>query len=1725
MPSFLLNANVKLGKISNVRQFVNQLNRSVPSVPVNISLQPGISGNLRSVKSQLQSVGRSAKSASVNIGLIGDAFKRATERFGIFVVATSVFRNFINNINQGLRRGIEFEREMIRIGQVTGVATKNLKDVRDEINRLSTSFGVNSEELAKISVTFAQAGFSIDETKRALDALAKSNLAPTFSSIEQTSEGGIAALRQFRLETSELEGVISSINQIASKFAVESSDLISVIRRAGGAFQATGGDLNELLALFTSVRQTTRESADSIATGFRTIFTRLQRGSTVSFLSDLGIELRETNGQFVGGYEAVRRLSSALKELSTTDPRFSQIIEELGGFRQVSKVIPLITQFEVAERALIEAQRGNNSLSEDAVRAQESLSVQISKTREEFEKLFRVIIENDGVKGFINTLLDLAQAIAKVGQTLEPVLSSLLALGGLAAVRLFPPAIAAAAPTFSSQKKFNRGGSVGGNGNRDTVPALLTPGEFVINKNAASKLGPAVLNQLNRKNPSRFASGGLVGGVISGAGSVGLAIAPILFSLTSTFDSLSDSMKNFVLQVGGATAAFAFFNNVANNLPISKFNNSLEGLQQQLLVAGSQKTGAIQGLLRTEGAINSAKSQRAKLASQVQSIINSSPFGQFGVLDPKDQAEVNKLNSAIGKLDKRIAGLGITKRLRSGQADAALDVEDRINEGIAFNESEKRFQQQAQTIGLIGGVAGSFIGSEIQSFASSRISRGEDQVAAGTFGGALAGAGQGALVGSTLGPLGTALGALTGAVYSGVTAFINFSRELETAKFTNGIKNFEDAISRLAKGTSDLDRESLNIRDGLLRIQDRLASVEGDDFQTLNSIIDNSVSNIQPAIQKLANSVSSFAEFTAKAGPDTLELFARISKLNLSELEAGIKATIQANRQAKEFQERLNQETQAAAERVRGIIAFSRAIDNAASVVDNFIITVNGIQSRSANGPFGVNEQSIDRAQNIAGFLPGADRFVAELQGANRIQENLYNFLLNLQSNPLEGESGSFIQRARTFAEGQGLDSNDPVFKNFIAAFRNELGASESDSDLGKRLDTDFFGVLDNLSKGLTNVGTIFESLDKLSTDSINRFAGQLDKASSFLSEIDNLVLSRAGLIDQAIRTRATFAGQSTPNFSALNSLQRTQSNFVTGGLNAQQLGRDLQNFRQQLAQANQDVQNAGNFQQAQQAVTRRQQLLDTITRTTNALEFLANVSDRVALQEEQLAKIRSDREKKFNFASDFTFGSNADRRDIGRTIQEAIGAVRRGNLEGVDTESRRNIQQLFKTFADVRLFDGLTGQQAEKRIVRGEALAAGISPELAGLLSNTIKTPQQQQLEGQVNNAFAEAAKAQEGLLRDAQGQRNALITAVNTGFNQLPARLAVELQKVQTQQEQQQQQQEQKQNQQDQRLAAARNQLRQFGLTEKDTGLVGGINKFVQAQQNVNQVSALRGRAEGLLDEFINNPELSREAFLAQSRSTLGLSDDEFQQFRSVVDSNRIRLVDQQYADQLQRAGFNVPVTNQRQFLSSEGIPQDLRASQIDETLQRFVDTRISSANENAKFASRSLPSSDSVDIGLVVRNIQKINKLFEILGKNQFNSGGLVGGSGNSDTVPAMLTPGEYVLNKKAVKKVGLTALQRANAKGYQTGGLVDGGGVLLDSSFLNGVREFSSTSEKLINSLNNFPREVIHTINGRVELILNGADVLSRIMPSVQEMIVAKIDMAIREFTKKNFIELA
>ena len=503
MSKFVLTAQLKLQAPTNTAQVVNQIRSQLSGVSVPVTVK-----GAAAAQKQIKGVTAATKQATSAAHNMGKAFAVSLKRFAAFAIASRAVTLFTSSLADAFKEAIDFQRQLIKISQVTGKTVKQLGGLSKEVTNLSTKWGVASKDLIGVARILAQTGLEADKLKIALEALAKTTLAPTFENIEKTAEGAVAILAQFGKGVGALEGQLGAVNAIAGQFAVEAGDLIAVVRRTGGVFKAAGGNLNELLALFTSVRATTRESAESISTGLRTIFTRIQRPKTIEFLKAYGVNLLDLEGKFVGPFEAVKRLNAALAGLEQGDIRFVKIAEQLGGFRQIGKVIRLLQQFQLAEEARQAAIEGGNSITSDAAKAQQALAVQFIKVREEFFALIRGIAETSTFQAMVKMSLQLASALIKIGEAIKPLIPLIAALAAFKFAGMmggFAKGMGAAfRPKHSGGKisAFARGGEVPGVGNGDTVPAMLQPGEFVIRKSSVNKIGVGQLHAMNENRRS-----------------------------------------------------------------------------------------------------------------------------------------------------------------------------------------------------------------------------------------------------------------------------------------------------------------------------------------------------------------------------------------------------------------------------------------------------------------------------------------------------------------------------------------------------------------------------------------------------------------------------------------------------------------------------------------------------------------------------------------------------------------------------------------------------------------------------------------------------------------------------------------------------------------------------------------------------------------------------------------------------------------------------------------------------------------------------------------------------------------------------------------------------------------------------------------------------------------------------------------------------------------------
>ena len=242
--NFNITAQIHL-QAPNAKAFSRNLQKQLKNPKLSVDLQGGpktVQG-LNRVAKATKEVERQSQRAGKGADYMGRQFGSAFKQILKYDIARRVFSLFADAIESGVKDAIAFERAMVKIAQVSNASAREMKNLEQSISGVAKQFGVSSQSLAKTTLILKQTGLSINDTRIAMQALAKTELAPTFDNITDTAEMAIAAMRQFGIEASKLEVLLGRINIVAANFAVESSDIGVAIRRAGGSFKAAGGQI------------------------------------------------------------------------------------------------------------------------------------------------------------------------------------------------------------------------------------------------------------------------------------------------------------------------------------------------------------------------------------------------------------------------------------------------------------------------------------------------------------------------------------------------------------------------------------------------------------------------------------------------------------------------------------------------------------------------------------------------------------------------------------------------------------------------------------------------------------------------------------------------------------------------------------------------------------------------------------------------------------------------------------------------------------------------------------------------------------------------------------------------------------------------------------------------------------------------------------------------------------------------------------------------------------------------------------------------------------------------------------------------------------------------------------------------------------------------------------------------------------------------------------------
>jgi TP901 family phage tail tape measure protein len=266
-----------------------------------------------------------------------DEFSKSMEAANSRIIAFGASMAIINGVADGfkalVKNVVEVEKALADINVVMNLSTANLEKFSNGLFKTAKETGAAFNIAAEAATEYARQGLTMEESlKRTRDALILTRLTGMDSA--NAVKALTAAMNTYGDQIKDTTQLVSKFAAVDVKFAVSAEDFADAISRTGQAARSAGVDIDELVGLVTAAQQKTARGGKVIGNSFKTIFTRIGRTDTLNQLENLGIAVRDLEGNTIGARRILTDLANTFDHL--TESQKAQIAQTVGGVFQIN---------------------------------------------------------------------------------------------------------------------------------------------------------------------------------------------------------------------------------------------------------------------------------------------------------------------------------------------------------------------------------------------------------------------------------------------------------------------------------------------------------------------------------------------------------------------------------------------------------------------------------------------------------------------------------------------------------------------------------------------------------------------------------------------------------------------------------------------------------------------------------------------------------------------------------------------------------------------------------------------------------------------------------------------------------------------------------------------------------------------------------------------------------------------------------------------------------------------------------------------------------------------------------------------------------------------------------------------------------------------------------------------------------------------------------------------
>ena len=353
--------------------------------------------------------------------------------------------SFIHGLQSGLSNAISYAKNLntslndIRI--VTGASVDEMAKFAQTANSAARQLSTTTNAYAKASLIFYQQGLGDDEVKKRTDAVVKmANV--TKENMQDVSSYMTAIWNNFDDGSESLEHYADVMTALGATTASSTKEIAAGLEKFASIGRTIGLSYEYATSAIATIVDKTRQSADTVGTGLRTIFSRLQGLKLGETLED-GVDLNKYSSALATVGVNILDATGAMKDMDTIlddlankwsnlgNAQKTALAQTVGGVRQYTTLIALMDNWDSMKKNLSTAENSDGSLQKQADIYAQSWEAASERAAAALEGLYNKLLNDKLFIGLTKAFTGLIDAVSGFIDTFGGGLGTLATFGGV----------------------------------------------------------------------------------------------------------------------------------------------------------------------------------------------------------------------------------------------------------------------------------------------------------------------------------------------------------------------------------------------------------------------------------------------------------------------------------------------------------------------------------------------------------------------------------------------------------------------------------------------------------------------------------------------------------------------------------------------------------------------------------------------------------------------------------------------------------------------------------------------------------------------------------------------------------------------------------------------------------------------------------------------------------------------------------------------------------------------------------------------------------------------------------------------------------------------------------------------------------------------------------------------------------------------------------------------